>query len=285
MVGESRLSIPDFVIIGHLARDIVPNGYRLGGTAAFAAITARNLGARVGIVTSYGSDLELGGALDGIDVLVVAADQTTTFENVYGPEGRRQWVRALAAPLNKADIPQTWLAAPITLLGPLVGEVDYNLGGELQSELVAATAQGWLREWDDSGLVIQRPWMIGAGDRSPAPIVIVSIDDVGFDERVVDRLSEVSDILVVTRGAEGATLHVGSERMHFPAFRVIERDPTGAGDVFAAAFLWHYAQTQSATDAMMYANCAASFAVESEGTAGCPTADQVTRRLRDGIRG
>src|SRR5205823_13024511 len=51
---------------------------------------------------------------------------------------------------------------------------------------------------------------------------------------------------------------------HSPAFRsAIEADPTGAGDVFAAAFLWHLHQSggdwQTAAD---WANCVASFVVE-----------------------
>ena len=34
----------DYLIIGHLTRDLLPNGTRLGGTAAYAALTARALG-------------------------------------------------------------------------------------------------------------------------------------------------------------------------------------------------------------------------------------------------
>jgi hypothetical protein len=42
----------DYLVIGHLTQDIIPDGFRLGGTAAYSALTARALGLRVGIVTS-----------------------------------------------------------------------------------------------------------------------------------------------------------------------------------------------------------------------------------------
>jgi hypothetical protein len=42
----------DYLIIGHLTRDLLPSGSRLGGTAAYSALTARALGLRVGILTA-----------------------------------------------------------------------------------------------------------------------------------------------------------------------------------------------------------------------------------------
>ena len=49
---------PDFVVLGHFARDEHADGsFTLGGVPTFAAITARNLGYRVGIVTSCADDL------------------------------------------------------------------------------------------------------------------------------------------------------------------------------------------------------------------------------------
>ena len=61
-------SCPDYLVIGHICRDLYNGGYKLGGTAMFSALTARNLGHAVGIVTSYGSDLDVSGLPSDISI-------------------------------------------------------------------------------------------------------------------------------------------------------------------------------------------------------------------------
>ena len=48
----------DYLVIGHVVRDISGNSFQPGGTVTFAAITASKLGYKVGVVTST-SDLKL----------------------------------------------------------------------------------------------------------------------------------------------------------------------------------------------------------------------------------
>ncbi len=43
----------DYLVIGHLTRDLTNQGPRLGGTAAYSALTAQALGMRAGIVTTW----------------------------------------------------------------------------------------------------------------------------------------------------------------------------------------------------------------------------------------
>ena len=80
----------DYLVIGHAARDLTPSGPRLGGTVAFAGLTARALGYRPALVTSAGPDLDLS-PLDGMPRVCSAAEASTTFENQYaandGPNG------------------------------------------------------------------------------------------------------------------------------------------------------------------------------------------------------
>jgi sugar/nucleoside kinase (ribokinase family) len=73
---------------------------------------------------------------------------------------------------------------------------------------------------------------------------------------------------------------------HSPAFKsATEVDPTGAGDVFAGAFLWHLHQSggdwKAAAD---WANCVASFVVEKRGVAGVPKLAEVEKRWQSGAR-
>ena len=79
----------DYLVIGHLSCDITPDGPRLGGTAAYAALTAHALGLRVGVVTAWGGEVPLD-ALDGVKVQIVPTQRSTTFENKNTPTGRLQ---------------------------------------------------------------------------------------------------------------------------------------------------------------------------------------------------
>ena len=58
-----------------------------------------------------------------------------------------------------------------------------------------------------------------------------------------------------------------------------EKDPTGAGDVFAAAFLVRYQETGDPLEAAAFGACAASCAVEGIGTTTLGDRAEVERRL------
>ena len=49
----------DYLVIGHVTQDVLPNGFALGGTASYSALTAKAAGLRVGIVTSCDPNLSL----------------------------------------------------------------------------------------------------------------------------------------------------------------------------------------------------------------------------------
>ena len=70
--------------------------------------------------------------------------------------------------------------------------------------------------------------------------------------------------------------------MTYPAFKVGEVDPTGAGDAFAAAFLIELKRSDAPVESALFASCAASFVVEAPGADGIPTPDQVAERLARG---
>lgn len=49
----------DYLVIGHVTQDLTPSGPVLGGTAAYAALTARAMGLRVGVVTACHPETDL----------------------------------------------------------------------------------------------------------------------------------------------------------------------------------------------------------------------------------
>src|SRR5688572_17169207 len=110
----------DYLLLGHVTQDRVGKGYVLGGTVTYSALTARNLGQRVGVLTSAAFEPGLIDVLYGALVARVPAEETTRFVNTYTDTGRLQHVEAVAEPLNAdqlAYLPE-WRAAPIVHLGP-----------------------------------------------------------------------------------------------------------------------------------------------------------------------
>src|SRR5205823_1678903 len=99
-------------------------------------------------------------------------------------------------------------------------------------------------------------------------------------DAILARWSLQLPLLVATDGRHGATLFQHGIRQQFSAYPATEVDPTGAGDVFAAAFLYHLHKHHDPRAAVNFANCVASFSVEQLGVAGIPTLAMVEARLK-----
>ncbi len=284
---------PDFLVIGHVTKDLRPDGsFSVGGAATFASLTAQRLGLRAGIVTSAAPDLLawLPEALPGVAVAAVPAAESSAFENLYIDGHRRQYLRGRAAPLGPGNVPPAWRQARIVLLGPLAQEVAPELATTFDGALLGASPQGWLRQWGADGLVSPTAWAAAGQVLPHLHALILSREDLiahnagnGQEEQIEALLrawADLTPLLLLTEGAQGATLHADGRARHFRAFPVREMDPTGAGDVFAAAFLIQYALGQDAAAATRFANAVASFVVEQPGALGIPTPQQVATRLR-----
>ena len=269
--------LPDFLAIGHVTKDVTPDGNRLGGTVAFAALTASRLGLSPAVVTSAAPDLDVRSSIPGVPIHVVPSDENTTFHNTYRLDQRVQRLERLAAPIEPADIPTWWLSARLVLLGPLVGEVSYQLAQAFPNALVLASIQGWLRRWDRKGLVGSVSWN-GTEVLPHVDAAVCSNADIG-NSHLLDLWKTITPVLIVTMGSEGARLHFEGDWHRIEPFPTQEMDPTGAGDVFGAAYLIRYGETLSPLESARFASCAASFCVEAKGMEGVPTRAQVERRL------
>jgi sugar/nucleoside kinase (ribokinase family) len=278
------MGAPDFLVIGHLAKDRTAEGWRLGGTAAYASLTASRLGLRAAVLTSAASDLDPSLLLPDIDVRLLPSKETTTFENIYGPEGRLQYVWARAGNIAASDVPPEFLAAKVVLLGPLLGEVEEDAARCFPRSLLAISTQGWLRTVLPDGRVEQisprqwRPRLLLK--RSQA--LFVSEEDLPPTEveETLARWAAQVPLLAFTRGVGGARLWSEGCWRQVPVIPAEEVDPTGAGDVFAAAFLSRYVETNDAWQAALFAAAAASISLEALGTAAIPNRRQVEERLR-----
>ena len=265
----------DYLVIGHVSQDLTLSGPpRLGGTAAYSALTARALGLRVGIITANGPETDLN-ALQ--DVLVVSAPSahSTTFENIYTDNERRQVLHHQAERLSFGNVPKTWQRTAIVHLGPIAQEMDTVLPDSFSPTLLGMTPQGWLRAWDESGQVVRTDWKTAEQALRQADAVVISIKDVGDDEERVEFMANHIRVLAVTEGSAGARLYWHGDQRRFRAPEMEEVDATGAGDIFAAAFFIRLHVTRDPWEAARFATQLSAGSVTRKGLESIPTTEEI----------
>ena len=264
----------DYLVIGHVAHDLTPDGWRLGGTAAYSALTAQALGLRVGIVTALGPETSLA-QLGDIPVIALESPNSTIFENIYTKQGRVQYLRAQATRLDFSYVPEVWRQAPIIHLGPIADEMDASLPAGFSPTLLGLTPQGWMRQWDSECRVSRGEWRDADIALSRAGAVVISREDVNGDDELIEHMAQHTKVLVVTESAAGAVLYWNGDRRRFRAPKVTEVDATGAGDVFAAAFFYRLLNTHDPWEATRFATMLASCSVTRPGLEGIATDGEV----------
>jgi sugar/nucleoside kinase (ribokinase family) len=255
----------DYLTVGHICYDLTPDGPVIGGSVAYAGGTAQVLGCRTAVVTSSKIEETWEAALPGVSIHRIPSGQTTLFENVYSSEGRTQTVHAVADNIARNDIPAIWQRASIVHLAPIANEVDPSILRLFSNSLVGLTPQGWMRRWDEKGKVSARAWTGAETYLRLAAAVIIGEEDL-LDHDMLDYYRKWSRLLVMTQGENGCTLFLGEESHHFPTLAGSAIDTTGAGDIFAAAFLIRLFQTNgNPFEAARFANEAATMSIAVEG--------------------
>jgi sugar/nucleoside kinase (ribokinase family) len=267
----------DYLVLGHITADVGENSRMLGGTASYAARTANAFGLRVGVFTSTQVDEPLlSNISQSASIYNIAANHTTTFENVYQGAKRHQFVRHVAGQLIVDEIPDSWLNTSIVHLAPLVNEIDpHEVVEKFPHALKLLTLQGLLRQWDDRGLVRYKRWF-DADILTQIDYVIFSEDDIATDPQIEHEIVAVAPCVIVTRAERGGTIYRQGKIETYASPRVNVVNPTGAGDVFAAALLSTlHLRDGNLSDAVnvaakLAANCVARFGLD-----GVPRIDEV----------
>ena len=274
MIFPHNFEAIDYLMIGHLTKDLGPKGYSIGGTAAYSALTAHALGLKVGIVTSWGGDLDLA-PLKPIPLAGLEAEASTTFENLETPQGRTQRIFQVAEPLDYYLIPDRWRSTPIVHLGPIAQEVEPTVLTRLEENFIGITPQGWLREWDESGLVKPSEWPEARYVLNRSNVAVISAHDFGFDQSRLEELASACDLLAITQGDGPIEVYWRGEfrQFHPPSVEVV--DTTGAGDIFAAVFFIHFYRTEDPWESAEFAMRLASISAMRRGLDGIPTAEEI----------
>lgn len=274
MLHSVRMEPVDYLAIGHITIDDTPDGPRIGGSAAYAAVTARAFGLRTGILTAWGEELPAD-ELEGIAILNIGAEHSTRFENSYIDGARTQRILHQAPELDFHHIPEGWRNASIVHLAPVAQEVSPRILSYYPEALRGATPQGWLREWDADGRVQPADWLEAEWVLSRLDACILGLEDIGGNQARIDSMAALCPLLLVTEGKAGANLYTQGEVVHIPTPSVEEVDPTGAGDVFAATFLLQFQRSGEPLQAAALAAQVAAHSVTRPGLAGIPTRDEL----------
>lgn len=280
MTSLSKIEPVDYLLIGHVTQDIIPSGFALGGTVSYAALTARAFGKHVGIVTSCTADLALP-ELEDIPVMRKQAAHNSTFENIYTPNGRIQYIRSVAEKIGVEDIPPAWRNTPIVHLGPVAAELDPALAKAFPNSMLGITPQGWLRSWDGRGLVSFTDWSEALNVLSHANVVVLSVEDVRGSEDVIQEYVSEVPVLVVTEGARGARIYWNGDVRFIRPPLEDEVDSVGAGDIFAASFFIRYNDTRDPWESARVATQIAARSVTRKTLSGVPTAEEVQLSLTE----
>ena len=271
--------LPDFLTIGRIVADETPQGLQVGGPAAYAALTAARLGLRAAIVTNPHTAFDVRAALPNVSVHLVGPPASTTFKNTDTPSGRVQFWYGSGKAIRPEDVPETWRASPIVHVAPVAQDVAPAIVTLFPRSLIGVSPQGWFRRRDPSGRVYPGPWRHAKQVLDRVDVVVASAEDYGPERTGVERYLSRAPVLVITQGARGARLRTSHGWWQVLAFPALTVDTTGAGDVFAAAFLYAFAEDRDPWHAACFASSAASLSVEGQGFASLPTRSQVLDRL------
>jgi sugar/nucleoside kinase (ribokinase family) len=273
---------PDYLLIGHIPADLTPEGRVLGGTVSYAARVVNAFGLQAAALTSSVPDEPL---LDELrpyaEIVSIPAQATSTFENIYTPEGRIQYIRGVGEKLTAAHIPPAWNNPPLVHLAPLTDEVDPQIAHCFPNSTVLLTLQGWLRRWDADGRVRFKPWHDAAVLKS-IDIVVFSEEDIVESPGLEQEFAQSVEHLIVTRAERGGTYYHQGRPSSYATPQVETLYPTGAGDVFAGALLsaLHLLDGDMHTALRAAARIAAT-SVTRPGIEGAPTPEEVRQAFAD----
>lgn len=236
-----------------------------GGSVFYCGKTLVRLGVSCTVFSPYGRDFPLEKVKD-FSLVPSRADRekTLVFRNVYGPEGRIQWVEN-CGDCESFPIRQ-WPAETrqdILMVAPILPNISQTEIRQIRSMypegLVVLMPQGLYRRIGPDGAVTAQEWTQWREIIPLVDAVIASEKDWPEMHALAAVWSRNGPISVVTRAEKGSRVYVGGDSADFPAYAVGEiEDETGAGDIFAAAFAYEYARKRDAGQAAVFANAAAA---------------------------
>lgn len=232
-------------IVGPVTRDEVVEGDSVrpvpGGSALYVARSCEAMGLAGFVLALAGEDADLS-ALEPHEVERVAASTLTLRHDFAGGVRQQSLVAPPGRTLSPADAPPSWPEPATLILGPLLpDDVDVlAFVEEYPGAEVALIAQGLQRAIlpDDRVAHRAQPSSVLLDAARPNVSVFLSEEEVGlWPSGALGHLAARCARVVVTAGAAGARVITRTGERQIAPFEAEVVDSTGAGDVFAAAFI------------------------------------------------
>jgi sugar/nucleoside kinase (ribokinase family) len=279
----------DVVVIGNIINETIkfPEktiGPVLGSPAAYSSLVMSAVGAKVGLVSYYGSDTSewMDKHLGNVDHSgLIDHERSTTNFLVYREDGTKYVEYVYKAPgIYEKDIPEEYLGCDYFYICPMDYEVDLSVNKKLHDmgKEVVVDLGGY------GGATSEKHYTIHdeKGDRilsevsKYSTIVKASREDLeyiapGLDlESIVGYFfSKGAKTCVVTLGEKGCYLGKADQKgIYIEGFKSDNPiDFTGAGDSFGAGFMASFSKNVDTKEAIIFGNSVASLVIEKTG--GC----------------
>jgi sugar/nucleoside kinase (ribokinase family) len=287
----------DLAIVGHIVLDYVSGrglvrGPRLGGPCTYAGLAANSLGAKAVAISRVGKDFGSNRLCfleeHGISTSHVKATSspTTCFRISYRDGDRTMRVDSVCDPISDECLSK-FPSSFAMHIGPVLSEISPALAIRLASHhpMAGLDPQGYVRRLDSNGVVHVRKW------RNPSllrRIAVLKVSEAELPAIIgqkwsVRKLSSLGpDIILLTRGSRGTILWSRQNgTFSVPAYETQVRDPTGAGDALAGAFIISWVRTGDLPWSGAIGSAVASFVVAKTGIGNFASWRQIESRAME----
>ena len=259
---------PDFISLGLLSFDINDYGEGTylknpGGAVAYSSKLALDHQMNPGIITSCAKDYDLEVLLPDIKSIIYPSENTTTFMNTYNMGERNQALLFHSNKIPQNIIPKQWKKPKIFFAGPLLHEIPKDSINWFQADFSYIVPQGWFRRWGDDGIIEIISYMANNQFNKKWDLMVLSKEESANLSK--ELLLTWAKIICITKSSDGANIFCDNgEEFKISAIEVPDVvDPTGAGDIWAAAMAIKLHSGSSIIEAGNYASAAAALSIES----------------------
>jgi len=116
-----------YLLVGALTRDLTDEGFRYGGTVAYAGLTAMALGYGIRVLTTCAPNEPVRELFPGATIHIFDSPTTTTFQNQDTPSGRIQHLLATGRHIQSNMVSQAFYSADIIHIAPVADECPREL--------------------------------------------------------------------------------------------------------------------------------------------------------------
>jgi sugar/nucleoside kinase (ribokinase family) len=262
-------------------RHVQTDGRVLSGCSTNFCLAMAKMGVRTTLVGNVGPDFKAVFEKDmkkyGIDYIAYNSEQSGGFSlRYYGDKGERE-LNLLGEAGKIGQFPDQFEKADWVVVAPILGEVDFDYIRRIKDSTPAKIfldPQGILRhstegriehtKKDDTEKIVSMCDIVKPNELECK--VMTGIDpreDYKTPAQMIKSWG--AEIVVITLAEKGSIIYDGEEFFEIPAYQTMEKDPTGAGDTYAAGFMYGVIRGYALPDCGIMGTAVASVMIEHTG--------------------